>query len=83
MNALDGRFEPGRDAIGTGIVQRRALRPAAIALLVLAAALAGAPAVRAQQQDVQPLLDRIDRLERDVNLLQRQVYRGTSPAGTP
>jgi len=35
--------------------------------------------VRAQQQenrDIRPLLDRLDRLERDVNLLQRQVYRG-------
>lgn len=42
----------------------------------------------AQQQDQQgndlrPLLDRIDRLERDMNLLQRQVYRGTGPAGAP
>lgn len=34
-------------------------------------------------QDIKPLLDRIDRLERDVNLLQRQVYRGTAPGGTP
>ena len=34
-------------------------------------------------QDIKPLLDRIDRLERDVNLLQRQVYRGTSPSGAP
>jgi tol-pal system protein YbgF len=34
-------------------------------------------------QDIRPLLDRIDRLERDVNLLQRQVYRGTSPGGAP
>jgi len=41
-----------------------------------------APAV-AQQTDVRPLLDRIDRLERDVNMLQRQVYRGTAPGGTP
>jgi tol-pal system protein YbgF len=37
----------------------------------------------AQDQNIKPLLDRIDRLERDVNLLQRQVYRGTSPSGTP
>ena len=44
-------------------------------LLGLAATLA-APAFA--QQDIQPLLDRIDRLERDVNLLQRQVYRGTN-----
>ena len=53
---------------------------AACVLFGLAATLA-APAFA--QQDIQPLLDRIDRLERDVNLLQRQVYRGTTPAGTP
>jgi tol-pal system protein YbgF len=35
--------------------------------------------VAAQSTDVRPLLDRLDRLERDMNLLQRQVYR--SPAG--
>ena len=52
----------------------------ACVLFGLAATLA-APALA--QQDIQPLLDRIDRLERDVNLLQRQVYRGTTPAGTP
>ncbi len=46
--------------------------------------LTAAGAVAAQDSnDVKPLLDRIDRLERDVNMLQRQVYRGTSPAGTP
>jgi TolA-binding protein len=40
---------------------------------------ASAPLARAQQQDnrdIRPMLDRIDRLERDINLLQRQVYRG-------
>ena len=31
---------------------------------------------RAQDSDLQPLLDRLDRLERDVNVLQRQVYQG-------
>jgi tol-pal system protein YbgF len=35
----------------------------------------------AQSNDLRPLLDRLDRLERDMNLLQRQVYRGTSPGG--
>jgi tol-pal system protein YbgF len=53
---------------------------AAGVLLVLAATMA-APALA--QQDIQPLLDRIDRLERDVNLLQRQVYRGTASGGGP
>jgi tol-pal system protein YbgF len=53
-----------------------------IALVLLALA-AGAVPAAAQQSDIKPLLDRIDQLERDVNLLQRQVYRGTSPGGTP
>jgi tol-pal system protein YbgF len=53
---------------------------AGLILLALASTLA-APAFA--QQDIQPLLDRIDRLERDVNLLQRQVYRGTTSGGTP
>ena len=35
-----------------------------------------------QAQDVRPLLDRMDRLERDINQLQRQVYRPGS-AGAP
>jgi tol-pal system protein YbgF len=54
-----------------------------MAFLVLGAAFIAAPLAHAQQQDLQPLLDRIDRLERDVNLLQRQVYRGTTPGGAP
>jgi tol-pal system protein YbgF len=41
----------------------------------------GAPAQ--QSNDLRPLLDRLDRLERDMNLLQRQVYRGTGPSGAP
>src|SRR5258707_4624132 len=48
--------------------------PSVLALLALGTGL------HAQQgnSDVRPLLDRLDRLERDVNLLQRQVYRGSS-----
>ena len=35
-------------------------------------------------RDIRPLLDRLDRLERDINLLQRQVYRGgTGSAPVP
>ncbi len=41
----------------------------------------GAPAQ--QSNDLRPLLDRLDRLERDMNLLQRQVYRSTSPGAAP
>jgi tol-pal system protein YbgF len=36
-------------------------------------------ALAQQNDDLRPLLDRVDRLERDMNLLQRQVYRGTGP----
>ncbi|HET8729440.1 MAG TPA: hypothetical protein VFO41_18205, partial [Alphaproteobacteria bacterium] len=40
-----------------------------------------APA-QAQSSDVRLLLNRIDRLERDVQTLSRQVYRGEAPTGT-
>lgn len=47
---------------------------------LLLAALPGA----AHADDMRPVLDRIDRLERDMNQLQRQVYRGqTGTAPTP
>ncbi|HZB92115.1 MAG TPA: tol-pal system protein YbgF [Stellaceae bacterium] len=36
-------------------------------------------ALAQQNNDLRPLLDRLDRLERDMNLLQRQVYRGGGP----
>src|SRR5690242_7701669 len=45
--------------------------------------LATAGSVHAQSNDLRPLLDRLDRIERDMNLLQRQVYRGTGPGGAP
>jgi len=57
-----------------------------ICSLVILAGLAATLTVgvaRAQDDDIRPLLDRLDRLERDVNLLQRQVYRGTGPNGAP
>lgn len=59
-----------------------------VAGLSVLALLALGTGLRAQQgnSDVRPLLDRLDRLERDVNLLQRQVYRGNSgsaPAPVP
>jgi tol-pal system protein YbgF len=34
-------------------------------------------------RDLRPLLDRLDRMERDMNQLQRQVYRGGSSGGAP
>ncbi|HYM04002.1 MAG TPA: tol-pal system protein YbgF [Stellaceae bacterium] len=58
---------------------------AAVALCGLAACLVGGTlrAQTPQNSDLRPLLERLDRLERDMNLLQRQVYRGTSPNGAP
>ncbi len=47
---------------------------------VLAAPLSGSPA---RADDLRPVLDRIDRLERDLNQVQRQVYRGQTTAPTP
>jgi len=55
----------------------RAARCATLAAALLwLGAVAGAAPVFAQGDEVRPLLDRLDRLERDLNLLQRQVYRG-------
>ncbi|HTZ76768.1 MAG TPA: tol-pal system protein YbgF [Stellaceae bacterium] len=59
-----------------------------VAGLSVLALLALGTGLHAQQSnpDLNPLLDRLDRLERDVNLLQRQVYRGGSnsaPVPTP
>ncbi len=48
----------------------------AIALLALAAAAGPARA----QTDVRTLLDRVDRLERDMSTMQQQVYQGRPPA---
>src|SRR5262245_34542836 len=45
------------------------------------------PATLAHAQDVRALVDRVDRLQRDIDTLQRQVYRGgpapTGPTGAP
>jgi tol-pal system protein YbgF len=55
---------------------------AAVVATVLAVLLPMAPAA-AQQQDVRPLLDRLERLEREISTLQRQVYRGGTAPGQP
>jgi tol-pal system protein YbgF len=64
-------------------------------LLALGAALLGAclfcsagslltgKAQAQDNRDLRPLLDRLDRMERDMNQLQRQVYRGGSAGGAP
>ena len=75
-----GRAAPRDKALGNTHTSKMRDKALAFALFGLAATLA-VPAIA--QQDIQPLLNRIDRLERDVNLLQRQVYRGTTPGGTP
>ena len=55
----------------------RGMRSFVFALALAASAAGAVPAVAQDQpNDIRPLLDRIDQLERDVNLLQRQVYRG-------
>src|SRR5579875_1496482 len=57
-----------------------------LALVVALCGLAVVPVTaRAQSQDrdIQPLLNRLDRLERDMNMLQRQVYGGASSNGAP
>ena len=66
------------DRTGQNATRRRAF--AAVVGFGLCALAATATA---QDQTLQPLLDRIDRLERDVNMLQRQVYRGASPSNAP
>lgn len=66
------------------IVRRLRVAAAAVAL---AAALAGvlpgdALAQGAGSPDVQSLINKIDRLQRDMNTLQRQVYRGAAPSSS-
>jgi tol-pal system protein YbgF len=62
------------------------MRSLAVAAVLYSGLLVGgfAPGALAQQaNDVRPLLDRLDRLERDMNLLQRQVYRGAGAGDAP
>jgi TolA-binding protein len=60
------------------------MRPTALAGFLCGFCLLLAAGAQAQtSNDLRPLLDRLDRLERDMNMLQRQVYRGTSPGGAP
>lgn len=70
----------------TGWVPRplRAIAFAAAILVAGAGLLAVPQSAPAQDvEDYRPLLDRLDRLERDLNLLQRQVYRGKVEGGAP
>ena len=63
-------------------VMRRLISLLGFAALTVAA-VGGASGWAQESQDVRPLLDRLDRLERDMNMLQRQVYSGGSSSGPP
>lgn len=58
-------------------------RPAAASLWAVACTVAllaaMAPGVRAQDTSIKTLVDRVERLQRDLTTLQRQVYRGEAP----
>jgi len=82
---VDPWVKPGGDnksENGSQLV-RRGWRATAIAMALCCVTFGIAGIAAAQSTDVRPLLDRLDRLERDMNLLQRQVYRGTGPGGAP
>jgi tol-pal system protein YbgF len=78
--AVHGRFASrvGQEDLAT--MRSKALAAASLGLLLCSCA-GGAQAQ--SSNDVRPLLDRLDRLERDMNLLQRQVYRGNGSGGAP
>jgi tol-pal system protein YbgF len=80
---VDPRVKPGGDGRKGFKRTPGGLRAIAFALALSSLALGLAGTAAAQSSDVRPLLDRLDRLERDMNLLQRQVYRGTGPGGAP
>lgn len=57
------------------------LRSARLVALAVAAVVVLAPLAPATaQQDVRPLIERMERLERDITTLQRQTYRGDAPS---
>ncbi len=68
---------PARTPVGGAvrIVGRRLF----FMVLVLGAGLASGEAVRAQDANTRALIDRIDRLQREMVTLQRQVYKGEAP----
>ncbi|HUH84305.1 MAG TPA: tol-pal system protein YbgF [Stellaceae bacterium] len=59
------------------------MRFTAFAVILSGMLCLSAGGVHAQNNDIRPLLDRLDRLERDMNLLQRQVYRSDGPTAAP
>jgi tol-pal system protein YbgF len=53
----------------------------ALALLAFAAGLAPLPVAAQSTNETRALLDRVERLERDLNTVQRQIYRSGAPDG--
>jgi hypothetical protein len=61
------------------MIRRLILRPPH-SILLLAFFVMSLPNTAARAQD-RGMQDRLDRLERDLSMLQRQVYRGAPPPG--
>jgi tol-pal system protein YbgF len=61
------------------LLERIGAAPLAATFAVVLAVLAAMPAAQAQDTDLKGLLNRIERLQRDLNTLQRHVYRGEPP----
>jgi tol-pal system protein YbgF len=76
------------DPCAPGAPRRARLAGVVLALVIGLAAGSGpfaipAPALAQSSNDVQSLVDRIDRLQRELTTLQRQVYRGGTPSSAP
>lgn len=74
---LDPFRHPARTPVGGA--GRIIARLTFFLVLVLGAGLAAGEAVWAQDANTQALIDRIDRLQRELVTLQRQVYKGEAP----
>lgn len=74
---LDPFRHPARTPVGGAV--RIIARLTFFLVLVLGAGLAAGEAVWAQDANTQALIDRIDRLQRELVTLQRQVYKGEAP----
>lgn len=77
--------QDGAASMGFGSVLRGLAAAGGVALAIAAAPLALGPSQGAWAQgasggrDIQALIDRIDRLQRELTTLQREVYRGRGP----
>lgn len=59
------------------------IRRFALAATLIAALASAAPAAFAQQPDLRTLMDRMDRLQRDMDVMQRNLARGTTGTTAP